>query len=99
MRANVIYAVTLKQDVAYILIRFLCNTGSRDSDSQLRQNLFFDPDSDSSKILFSTLTLIPTPRKNLRLPRLRLPTPQHCCKVLKNEGVLYYWCLSCHQQT
>ena len=63
--------------VAYILIRFLCNTGSRES------SIYFStptPTPDSGKILFSTPTLTLTPRKNLRLPRLRLQTPtlQHC---------------------
>ena len=40
----------------------------------------------SGKILFSTPTLTPTPHKNLRLPRLRLPTStlQHCSKLNTN---------------
>ena len=37
------------------------------------EHIFFDFDSDYSKVLFSTPALTPTPRENLRLPRLRLP--------------------------
>ena len=84
MRANAacnLTTVTLTQDLAYILIRFLWNTGSRECFSTLT------PTSNSGKIFFSTLTSTPdsgivlfstlTPRKNLRLPWLRRPTLQH----------------------
>ena len=68
--------VMLTQYVAYVLIRFLCNTGSRE------WSMYFSiltPTPDVGKILFSTTN----PGKNLRLPQLRLSTPtlQHCCRL------------------
>ena len=64
--------------VAYILMRFLCSTGSPESSiyfstlTPTPAKSFFDsaPTPDYGKTLFSTLTLTPTSCKNLRFPRL-----------------------------
>ena len=60
--------ITLTQEVAYILIKFWCSSGSRESSTYFST---LTPTTDSGKILFST----PNTRKNLRLPQLWLPIP------------------------
>ena len=91
MRANSICnltTVTLKQDVAYILFRFLCNTGSRAYIFRLWLRL-------PTPAKFFSRLWPPTPRKNLRLPRLRLPDSDSATLL----DMVSNWCTSRVSQT